>query len=78
METILIPTDLSSAAANALDYGIELAKFFNARIVLVNAYPVPNISYEIPFPVETISTMQNISEEKLDAVKEVKKVFGLK
>ncbi|HWY10616.1 MAG TPA: universal stress protein [Bacteroidia bacterium] len=69
METILIPTDFSPSAANAVDYAIELAKFFDSRIVLVHAYPVPNISYEVPFPVETISTFQKISEEKLSALK---------
>ncbi len=35
METILVATDFSGAAHNALEYGVELAKFLNAKIVLL-------------------------------------------
>lgn len=38
MKTIFIATDFSDAARNAGKYGIELAKAFNARIVLFNAW----------------------------------------
>jgi len=38
MKTLLIATDFSAAARNATQYGIALAKAFNGRVVLVNAY----------------------------------------
>ncbi len=38
METIIVSTDFSPAANNALDYAMELCNFFNGRIVVVNAY----------------------------------------
>lgn len=69
METILIPTDFSPAAKNATEYGIQLAKFFNARIVLLNAYPIPPTDYEIGFSAEMISALQKGSEEALDKLK---------
>ncbi len=66
METILVPTDFSAAADNAVNYAVELAKYFDARIVLVNAFPVPVINYEMPFPVEPISAFQKEAEERLE------------
>lgn len=69
MDTIMIPTDLSPAAHNATDYAVELAKFFDARIILVHAFPVPTLNYEMPFPVEPISEFQKDAEDRLEEVK---------
>ncbi|MEP7165706.1 MAG: universal stress protein [Ferruginibacter sp.] len=41
MKNILIVTDFSNAAQNAGRYGIELAKYFNAKVFLFNAFQVP-------------------------------------
>lgn len=38
MKTFLIATDFSAASRNATQYGIALAKAFNGRVILVNAY----------------------------------------
>jgi len=38
MQTFLIATDFSAASRNATQYGIELARAFNARVILVSAY----------------------------------------
>jgi len=38
MKTILLATDFSKTANNACDYAIELAKYFDANLILVNAY----------------------------------------
>ena len=65
METIVVPTDFSSAADNAVDYAVELAKFFNAKIFLVNAYPMPPINYEVSFSIDAVSLLKEISDEKL-------------
>lgn len=43
MKTILVPTDFSENAENALYYAIELAKREAANILLLNAY---NVNYE--------------------------------
>jgi nucleotide-binding universal stress UspA family protein len=69
METIIVPTDFSPAAGNALDYAVELAKYFDARIVLVNAFPIPAVNYELAFPVEPIFTFQKEAEERLEDLK---------
>lgn len=38
MKTILVPTDYSEVARNAMQYAAELAKFENAKLVLFHAY----------------------------------------
>ncbi len=65
METIVVPTDFSTAASNAVDYAVELAKFFNAKIILVNAYPIPPLNYEITFSIDAVTLLKEISDEKL-------------
>lgn len=77
METIIVPTDFSSAARNALDYAVELAKFFDARIVLVNAFPVLAGNYEMPFPADPVSTLLQEAEERLKHLKkEIQLIHG--
>lgn len=68
METILIATDFSPASANATEYGVKLAKFFNASIVLVNAYPLPPSDYELGFSVEMINSIRDAADEGLQKV----------
>src|SRR5690242_16482931 len=41
MKTILLATDYSKAANNALYYAIELAKQAKAKLVLFHAYTIP-------------------------------------
>lgn len=47
MKKILVPTDFSKAAFNALEYAVNLSKKLNAEIILLNAYAVPNASVMI-------------------------------
>lgn len=65
MDTIIIPTDFSPAANNAADYAMELAKFFDCKIILLNVYPIPTASYEVPFQSESITVLQNVAETGL-------------
>jgi len=70
METILVPTDFSDASANAVDYAVELAKFFDAKLLLVNAYSIPIGNAEIGIPMELASVMQ---QSALDGLENMKK-----
>ncbi len=69
MEAILIPTDFSDAANNAVEYGVELAKYFTARIILVNAYPAPAMEYEMGLSLQIADSMRQGSEEGLAKLK---------
>jgi len=69
METILIATDFSDASNNATEYGVQLAKFFGARIILVNAYPIPASDYETGLSVEMMNSLIEASEDGLAKLK---------
>ncbi|MGZ3866742.1 MAG: universal stress protein [Bacteroidia bacterium] len=69
METILVATDFSPAADNAANYGAELAKFFDAKMVLVNAYSMPPVNYEAGFSVELLTAVQEGSKKQLEDLK---------
>lgn len=65
METLIVPTDFSPAANNAIDYAVNLAKFFDARVILVHAYPVPAINDDPPFSAAELMELYDDSERKL-------------
>jgi nucleotide-binding universal stress UspA family protein len=69
METILIPTDFSEPANNAVKYGVELAKYFDAKLVFVNAYPIPPANYESGTSFDLLNNLKAASEEALDNLK---------
>jgi nucleotide-binding universal stress UspA family protein len=71
METLLISTDFSPAASNAVNYGVSLAKFFSAKIIIVNAYTVPLGGYDSLQPLEMFSILQSSASESLDNVKKM-------
>lgn len=65
MKTILVPTDYSEVAANALRYAVELAKFCRAKIVLMHAYRVPVPTSEFPI---LMVTPQDLEKENLEKI----------
>ncbi|MES2679476.1 MAG: universal stress protein [Bacteroidota bacterium] len=69
METIVVGTDFSAPANNAVNYAVSLAKFFNAKLVLVNAYPIPVAGYDAFLSTEMIAGIQESSSEGLEALK---------
>lgn len=69
METILIPTDFSPAASSATNYAVELAKFFETKLVLVNAYLMPPVNYEAGFSVEMLTVLQEAAVKQLETLK---------
>ncbi len=69
METILIATDFSAPANNAAEYGAELAKFFCARLVLVNAHAMPPTVYDTGISLEAAKETVAIAEAGLADLK---------
>ncbi len=78
METILVPTDFSPVANNAIDYAVQLSIFLNTRIILLNAYhptlpvnpyPMPPTNFEIDISAETDLTHKKTIIERLEDVK---------
>lgn len=60
MRKVLVPTDFSETAANAIRYAAEFAKHTNASLVVFHAYHVPIIVSEAPF----VTTMEDLQLEE--------------
>jgi nucleotide-binding universal stress UspA family protein len=68
IETILVPTDFSEQAENALATAIEFAKAFGARIELLHVYDIPDYSsvYEVAFPDKVTAGIKAAAKRRLD------------
>lgn len=74
MKTILVPTDFTKTAENALYYAIELAKKDNAKIILLHASHIYAPEYIIPMDIlKNEYEKENIKNE-LQAKKELIKI----
>lgn len=70
METLLLATDFSRPANNAAEYAAHLARFLNARLVLVHAFSLPLGGYDMTAPLETMREMQAKALEKLKLIRD--------
>ncbi|TAL60147.1 MAG: universal stress protein, partial [Bacteroidetes bacterium] len=70
MKTILVPTDFSKDASNAVRYATAIAKKEKAKIILLHAFHFTYISPDVPaqFAAETIEAMKADSEHKLKLI----------
>lgn len=65
MKNILVPTDFSKSAENALDYAIEIAKLTGSDLVLFHAYQLPLETGEVPITPST----EEIEEQIIKSLK---------
>ena len=65
MKTIIISTDFSPVATNALHYAVNMALATNASILLFHVYQVPVSMTEVPVVVVSAEELKKNSEEKL-------------
>ncbi len=81
IETILVPTDFSGDAARALEYAIDLAKTFGARIQLVHAYDI-NVLVVMPgavsMPDRFWDDVRQAAERRLEEVRKRVEAEGVK
>lgn len=66
MKTILVPTDYSDVANNAVQYAVELAKYSNAKLVLMHAYQVPVPTGEAALLLVSPQDLQNENEKRIE------------
>ncbi len=69
MKTILVPTDFSDNAHNAIDYAVEIAKASNAKIILFHAFHVPTVPADVPF----IMPLDELEKDSLEGLEKIKK-----
>lgn len=69
MKIIVVPTDFSPIADNALKYGMDLAIALGSSIMVVHVYQIP-ISYsEVPLITISLDEIKKASEDKLAELK---------
>jgi nucleotide-binding universal stress UspA family protein len=74
MKTLVVPTDFSPVAVNAINYAADMALAINCSIVLVNTYQAPVIYSDSPIPpvaIDSFEEIQKASEERLEEQKRV-------
>lgn len=69
MKKILVATDFSPAATNAVYYAADMARVLHAGIVLLNVYQVPVPYTELPMALDT-EDIKADAEKKLDSIRE--------
>ena len=69
MKTIIIPTDFSPVATNALHYAIDMAQAINASLLLLHVYQVPISMTDVPIVLVSVEELQQSAEERLANLK---------
>lgn len=69
MKTIIVPTDFSAVALNALHYALALAKDLSAKIILYHSYQIPVTFSEVPVVTISLEELQKESDAKLQELK---------
>lgn len=70
MKTILVPTDFSKVADNAIEYAAGLSSALKARLVLLHVYHPPVVASEVP---AVIPTLEEVEKDSLEALKKIEK-----
>ena len=65
MKTIVIPTDFSDIANNAMQYGLEMAKATNASVTLLHVFQVPVSLTDVPVALVSVEELQSDADKRL-------------
>ena len=80
IQRILVATDFTDTADRALEFGLELARKFQASITLVHVYQIPAMGFAdggyIAGP-EIATQLANAGQKRLDALVESRKTSGV-
>lgn len=69
MKLLLVPTDFSPIADNAMKYAMDMAKATNSNLMLVNMYQIPISFSEVPLVTISLDELRKISQNRLASVK---------
>ncbi|NCW88623.1 MAG: universal stress protein [Chitinophagia bacterium] len=70
MKTIIVPTDFSPTATNALHYAIQMAKQIKANLLLVHVYQVPVSYTDAPIVLVSVDELRKSAEARMQTLKE--------
>jgi len=65
MKTLIVATDFSAAANNALEFGIEMAKKIEGSLLIFHAYQVPVSMADVPVVLVSADELKKNAEERL-------------
>ncbi|HEY6504431.1 MAG TPA: universal stress protein [Chitinophagaceae bacterium] len=69
MKTIIIPTDFSPTATNAVNYGVDMALSINASVLLLHVYNIPVAYGDMPVALLSVDEMRNAAEANIAQLK---------
>lgn len=69
MKTILVPTDYSDAADNALEFAVRLAMYNSAELILLHVYRIPIPAGDIPVLVISPDELENDNRQRISSLK---------
>jgi len=70
MKTIIIPTDFSDVANNAMNYGLEIAKAIDASVILFHVFQIPVSITDVPVALVSVEELQTSADKRLAEIKE--------
>jgi len=70
MKTIIVPTDFSPVATNAMNFAVDMALGINASILLLHVYQVPVSMTDVPVVLVSVEELKKSSIEKLEELKQ--------
>lgn len=70
MKTIIVPTDFSAAATNAMNFAVDMALGIKASVLLLHVYQVPVSMTDVPVVLVSADELKKSSEEKLEDLKQ--------
>ena len=70
MKTIIVPTDFSPVATNAMNFAADMAVNINASLMLLHVFQVPVTMTDVPVVVVSADELRKSSEAKLQELKE--------
>ncbi len=69
MKTIIVPTDFSPAATNAMNYAADMALALKAEILLFHAYSIPVVLGEVPIALLSVDELKASAEAGVEKTK---------
>lgn len=69
MKTIIVPTDFSPTATNAMHYAIQMAKQISAHLLLVHIYQVPVSYTDAPIVLVSVEELRKSAEARMHNLK---------
>ena len=70
MKTIIVPTDFSPIATNAMNFAADMAANINASLMLLHVYQVPVSMTDVPVVMVSSEELRKSSETKLQEIKD--------